>query len=636
MSHASEVFKLIKEINDRVLTEGDPIAAHPGNAIRIPLHQHQLCVLKAMERLEKGASTGIDCSGERLFTNYGILGDSVGAGKSLMVLSHIASLHNTDTIQKRVFLGADSSKSMFTLKERAITDCSEANAIIIVPHTLFRQWAAYIKEQTSLKAVYVDKRQIFKTEHFTTNILSADVVLVSNTMYKDFCTIQEHNKIKWRRAFIDEADTIYMTNGYPFPNARFTWFITATWVNLIFPQSSMYVSNVYLNDNVFNPNGRFYSIRSFFSMNTIHSFHSTWIRFYISSLNAFSQYMNFHSKLRGHVVIKCSEEFVQKSIQLPPLYKNVIACRSPINHSIVDTVVSQDIREMLHGGDISGAIVALGVKTDTTTNIVKAVTENLEKELDRLKATLAFKSGLDYSSPSAKAAALEALEEKIKTKSGALQDLRQRVENYKEELCPICFDEPAERLLTPCCTRIFCAQCILLCLSHKRSCPLCRAAIHAPTLKHVVDNDSVNRIVDSAGVDEQQRTLERKEATLMRLLTENPTGKFLIFSRYDNTFVKILEDMQAKNIGVKQLKGSMDSIAATLRQFEAGQFQCLLLNSQYAGSGLNITAATHVVLMHAMTHAEEKQILGRAYRAGREGPLHMYKLLYENELSNAD
>jgi hypothetical protein len=105
-----------------------------------------------------------------------------------------------------------------------------------------------------------------------------------------------------------------------------------------------------------------------------------------------------------------------------------------------------------------------------------------------------------------------------------------------------------------------------------------------------------------------------------------------VFSRYDNPFTAIEEAVTGLGVTVRQLKGTKDGIASTLRQFQTGDVRCLLLNSHYAGSGLNITAATHVVLLHAMTHEEEKQILGRAYRMGRTEPLHFIKLLHQNEM----
>ena len=55
------------------------------------------------------------------------------------------------------------------------------------------------------------------------------------------------------------------------------------------------------------------------------------------------------------------------------------------------------------------------------------------------------------------------------------------------------------------------------------------------------------------------------------------------------------------------------------------------MNTLQMGAGLNITEATHVILLHAMNHEEEKQILGRAYRVGRTNELHFIKLLYPDE-----
>ena len=87
------------------------------------------------------------------------------------------------------------------------------------------------------------------------------------------------------------------------------------------------------------------------------------------------------------------------------------------------------------------------------------------------------------------------------------------------------------------------------------------------------------------------------------------------------------------NIIAKELKGSKDMIASTLKNFKEGTINCLFMNTIQMGAGLNITDATHVILLHAMTHEEEKQILGRAYRVGRDKELNFIKLLYNNEVS---
>ena len=107
-----------------------------------------------------------------------------------------------------------------------------------------------------------------------------------------------------------------------------------------------------------------------------------------------------------------------------------------------------------------------------------------------------------------------------------------------------------------------------------------------------------------------------------------------MFSRYDNPFLQLTSEIESLHITVKQVKGNKDVIATTLKSFEAGKTKVLLLNSIEAGAGMNITAATDVILLHAMTHEEEKQILGRAYRMGRKDPLSVVRLLHPEELQH--
>jgi ERCC4-related helicase len=127
-----------------------------------------------------------------------------------------------------------------------------------------------------------------------------------------------------------------------------------------------------------------------------------------------------------------------------------------------------------------------------------------------------------------------------------------------------------------------------------------------------------------------------KKDALIKLFQENPTGKFLVFSRYDNPFLQITSELEAVGInGIREVKGTKDVIQATLNSFQKGTLRCLLLNSLHAGAGLTITAATHIILLHAMNIEEEKQILGRAYRLGRKEPLNVYKLVHQDEMDVA-
>ena len=85
-------------------------------------------------------------------------------------------------------------------------------------------------------------------------MFGADVVLISNTIIKSFFPKINKDNIRWRRLFIDEADSIHITSTYTIPNARFYWFITASWLNLIYIHHSLYLDRTYVEQNIFNEN----------------------------------------------------------------------------------------------------------------------------------------------------------------------------------------------------------------------------------------------------------------------------------------------------------------------------------------------------------------------------------------------
>ena len=632
-SQGLRVFNVMADVYKRSLTVESPCADVPASSLKVSLRTHQQAALYEMEERERTLLGGLDCSGETLYSSYGILGDSVGVGKSLMVLGHISRLSMIPPLGGSISMGKNSTDKVFSTKYDKFTDLSEAGSLIIVPHTLFRQWADYIKKQTNLKGMLIDKKKCLEADTFRADVMGADLVLVSNTLYKEFSKWQRDNDIRWKRAFIDEADTIHIVNGYPRPEARFTWFITASWMNILFPNETLYMQKITLLAHVFAPEAPFSYLKSHFDEIFRSSRPYDYMRFSMTSYNFFRELVNGNHRLRGNLVLRCNDELIQQSISLPPLYRTNILCRIPLTQRIISQAIPAEVQQLLHGGDIAGAMTALGVKTEDTTSLIDAVTKNLQKELARLKATYEFKSGphIEYSTPQIRDAALKSLMDKIKDKEAAIKGIQERIEGFKNEMCPICYDEPSEAIITPCCSRIFCGQCILMCLTRNPSCPMCRTTNIQKDLKKLVDKADQTSIIN-AGESTPDDGLEKKPETLMRLFRDNPQGRFLVFSRYDNPFTAMENQIDALGVKVKQLKGNKDAIAATLRAFQGGDLRCLLLNSHYAGSGLNITAATHVILLHAMTHEEEKQILGRAYRMGRTEPLNFIRLLHSDEM----
>ena len=603
--------------------------------IRIPLRSHQKAILYSMAQRESKVSVGMDLCGAKLFSRFSFLGDGVGVGKSLMVLGHIARLKTLPVLPAIPHLDLNSSSQLYSLRDNLFArDLSDSACLIVVPHTLYRQWQTYIKEQTSLTFLGVQTKSVLQSDTLIRKLKEVDVVLVSNTLYGNLQDLADTNRLIWKRVFFDEADTIHIPSTRPRATTRFTWLISASWANLLFPNVTQFITNVYLNTVPTNPlldDALKHQLQILKTQSPTHGAY-VYMRYLVVSSTFFRDFVGTNNSLRGNLVMRCRDEFVRESITLPPINIRNILCRPSILQQVVANAIPADVRNLLHAGDIKGALDSLGVKPEEPMSLIAAVTENRIKELNRLRLTFTFKSALEYATPQAKEAALKSLKDRISSLEEQIKGLKERIENYKTEICPICFDEPQTATLTQCCNRIFCGSCILTSLTRATTCPLCRTQISASGLRAVAAGP-VPSVTATTKTEEPQ--LLKKTEQLIQLLKTSPKGKFLIFSRFDNPFIQLSQEIEAMNLTVKLVRGNKDVIAQTLKTFQKGDTNVLLLNSLQAGAGLNITAATHVILLHAMTHEEEKQILGRAYRLGRTEPLDVIRLLHPDEMIHA-
>jgi hypothetical protein len=603
--------------------EQSPLASQP-EAIKVGLRSHQLAVVHKMGQLENYLQNGYDVSGQTLFSRFAVLGDSVGVGKSLMVLSHIAKMKDETRLKSTYMLNKHSSQNLFSYSRSSYSDLSHCPALIVIPHILFTQWRDYIEKQTTLRGFSIRTKKSFEDPNFFKKITESDLVLVSNTLLGNFLAICD-NRLYFSRTFFDEADSIYISSTQYFPVTNFVWLITASWPNIMFENDRIWLSSAIVRSiaersefNEYDPLFRAQITNSLAS----NGFYN---RYTSKSPLYFRDFMRLQHQYRTHLIILCKKEFIESSVQLPPIFTQVIHCEPSMAHRIVNSAIPPHIQSLLNAGDTQAALSALGVPTETPKDLIQAVTENRIRELERLQKTYAFKSSIEYASQTQKEQSLANLSQKIKSLEQQIDSIKTRIQNYSKEICVICYDEPQAPCLTPCCSRIFCATCILMSLTRAANCPMCRAQI-VPNSLH-----SVGEAPKRKKKDEAPKGPPRKIDALLTLIKENPKEKFLVFSRYENPFRQMQERLEFENIKVESVKGNKDVINSLLTKFEKGDINVLLLNSQHAGQGLNITSATYVVLWHKMNPEEEKQIIGRAYRMGRTAPLHFVKLLHPDE-----
>jgi len=624
------------------LTAQSPLIPQP-EAIKVPLKPHQRAVIHAMMEHEKQSMKGIQFHNSTTFMNYGILGDEVGSGKSLAVLGFLAHRKQTPIELTKNALYHYSRNNLFTMYSSPAT--SDGPALIIVPHTIYRQWQDYCKQQTTLKVFFakshkelsphyttpdVSGHQAIK-ETFATTLKGSDIVLVSNTLYSSLQTIARDLDLKWSRIFVDEADSVHLTGGCPPPEAPFVWFITATWPNILLNGHYLRPS---LLDHYMNHQQRYCPalgewLRNELGIQSVNPSnyygHTTWMK--CRSTNWLREYFSDHV-FRGMAAIFCSKPFLKESQQMPPQIEEIFWCEQPATQRAVMKLVSPDLQQMLHAGNIEGALEKLGVNADTSVNLIEAVTKEREKELKKQQNILAFKETQEYSTPQIKEDSINKTKAKIASIEMQLKTFKERLSDTAQEDCPICYENPrdTQAMLTPCCHRIFCGSCVLRSLARRTDCPLCRTPIQPTQLVHLVaEKPKKNK------KEKKEEKLLSKPKRLLKFLKENPEARVLVFSRYENPFIALEKDCEDAGISYHTLRGNKDAIANTVKQFEKGEKRVLFLPTQTAGAGLNLVSATHVVLLHAMTPEEEKQVIGRAYRLGRSKELKIIKLLHEGE-----
>ena len=621
----TSLIRLLQLCFQNSLTSNSPRISQPEK-ISVSLKPHQQALVYEMEKREMASLRGLKYGQATTYINFAVLGDNVGSGKSLSVLSHIARMNSPEfrnTPLVKMELQEQSRSNCFTLHHRTIHDISGAN-LIIVPHTIFKQWTNYVKTQTNLVGNFIKTKKDISCPNTTfQNIQNSDFTLVSNTLFSDFMDTIRNQKIVWKRVFIDEIDTIKITRYAKALQAGFVWFISATWQNYVLCGSVLrprIKHQVLLTPEKYHPDFVRWLQQEFSPRND-------YIFFRTQSARWLSDY-TIQTVFGGMSVLRTEDEFLKESQAMPQIFTQIVLCQQSRMNRIVYGEVGPEIREMLHAGDVTGALEQLGVKADNPMSLIEAINAQRLKDLDRLEKTYEFKESIEYATPQAKESALENLREKITSLKTKIASFKQRVEEAEKELCPICYCEPNPITMTPCCNHIFCGGCLLTSItSHAQACPLCRQKISAKEIKHLDPNKK------TAKKDTKTPTLLSKSQQLMNLLKQNPTGRFLVFSRYDNPFNDLAMECATLGIQYDILKGNKDTIAHTIKQFESGKIRVLFLHTQTAGAGMNLVSASHVVLLHSMTQEEEKQVVGRAFRLGRTDPLQVVKLVHESEVS---
>lgn len=644
----------LQAADKRSLTEDSPQAEQPP-WISVPMRPHQLTLLAAALDLEKQSCLKRvpEAGGEVEFvTNYGVLGDRVGAGKSLVSLALMREpaptagiLQNRESGGAQIFRSLSVPPVNVEAYEAAALDASSGDwsspaaflsgimsaggyiytntALFIVPHNVIPQWEEYVRNHTvGLRCQFVrrTKDHDWTRAGFFQDMLMSDAVFVSSTMIRRFMTALSSCgarswRIVWSRVFVDEADSIALALRPEEVQARFYWFITGSWLNMMFPSGLA----------TWTVSGLPPEVRGMIGDGAVRGVdrRTNVVGGMVSSIR---------NPEFTRTVLRNRADWIEKSLKRPRVVHREILCRAPASARLLRGFISAGAMEALHAGDVGGAMSALGLKGTSKEGIVERVTAALRGEVVKAEKMLAFKREMEYSSMAAKAEGVRKAEERVAAARSQLADLESRVSAAfgGGVMCPICYEPPSTMTLTPCCRQAFCLACLCECVRGKPICPLCRTGIASPKDLLVVGSDTDGE--GAGGGDLEAVGPPTKAAALLELLSEaSADDRFLVFSAHEESFRGLRATLESRGVRCELLSGTAARVARLRREFQEGKVRVLCMNARHVGAGLNLEAASHVVLYHKMNLELEKQVIGRAVRFEREAELQVVHLVHEGE-----
>ena len=457
----------------------------------------------------------------------------------------------------------NSSKYFFSHELYHLSDASSTN-LIIVPHSLFNQWRQEISAHTTMAYVPIETKRLIRGTDLAQSMINSNFVLTTNRCYKFVQEYADLNGIQWNNIIVDEASSIYINSSDPPLRFQFLWLVSNNWIPLIFKNPSIVKSNLYF-------------LRDRLALN------SELERWLLDNMNVhyegqlvssayFKEYLPFHHQNRGSIVLRNSVDCINSSINLPVITNETLQCRPNISfNSLTSYYLSRNIEPNISSAKIPNIFQALGVQFKTIDEYLTLQPQNKHNLIKR---------------------------------------------KYEERECVICLEQTEYPTMVNCCYNMFCAKCLLKNMLINYKCPTCRDTL---TIENMC-------CLQPLTVEEKILSKNKIEVCL-DILNNNKTGKFIIFSSFDNIYYQLFEQIDNLGLKAERIESSLFSLRKTIKNFQEGKTNILFVSNVDLIRGLSLAPTSHLIFFHELPVCELKQVLVHsAQRIGRKQPLKIIHL----------
>ena len=629
MSHST----FIDKPQFTILTKDSERAIQPTE-VTTNLYPHQLAMIKAAHTLETydvvSIKKRVGFKKTEFSTKLGVIGYLVGSGKTFITMG-ILSKPLTLSIGNENMQAYSNAYFTGLVMESSHTPIRGID-VIVVPKSLFSQWKSTIKQHTSYNAVcienlrqlkdlhqlYAQERNVeIETSYSWDKLVEENrCVLVSCNQFTNMIQngITKHSKVQIDRLFYDEADTIKMagfTNQPSFDyislytEVKFTWLVSSTVEEIFRPT---------------NYRGEY-------------------------KKQLFRSLCNIPSIFLQMIMLRNDDKFINESFNIPQPIIETILCKNSRMSNLFNGVVNNDVMNAINAGDITTALSQFGgEQVADDDSLISYVTVKMEEQYENYKTQIERLTHYIDTSTSNSDENLAVYRSRLAQYKTKIISLRERINTISERLsgndtsCPICLNPEIEnKTVLKCCQNSLCFECFTHCLVANTNCPLCRANITSQNDVIIVSGNVADNKEDTEIIQTKELTIKKLISNILKI-DNCSSKKILIYSQF--SLYNIYNSTKENNISSIILRGTSKQITDRLTHFKKSpSSECLLLNAEHSGAGLNIQEATDIILYHNMSEDMTLQIMGRGQRFGRNGQLRIWRMANEIEaakLANVD
>jgi DNA repair protein RAD5 len=212
-----------------------------------------------------------------------------------------------------------------------------------------------------------------------------------------------------------------------------------------------------------------------------------------------------------------------------------------------------------------------------------------------------------------------------------LENMKNNDNIIENENCSICMDDIISPTLTNC-GHIYCNECIKLCLSTKKMCPLCKKEIsykdliliNTPQVKQDTEDPLIIKYGSKLG----------KLIYLIKDLNKIDENRIIIFSQWDDMLSLIGKTLLENNITNNFVKGNVWTRTNAINKFKTSvEDKVIMLSLKNAASGTNLVEATHIFFVEPINapleeiKSIESQAIARACRIGQKQKVNIIRIL---------